>query len=119
MDSTRSITRSDARASNLKSTHRREHVLCCSQQFFVGHVVDDLGRTDAGCEHEGAAAAALLLVAGGERDKLVRRCLEWWDWAIAQDEVCHAREVVVRNAFARERKVQRGDHAPGDGLSMQ
>jgi hypothetical protein len=63
--------------------HVLEHGLGGGQKFGVGDVVGDFGGAYAGGRDEGAAAAAPLFVAGGERDQFFGVGFEGWDGAVA------------------------------------
>ena len=73
----------------------------------------------AGGEDEGAAAAALLFVAGGEGDEFGGIGAEGWDRAVAEDQVRHAGEFFVGDPATVERDVEGGDAAPGDCFAVE
>ena len=99
--------------------HEGEHGFGGGEEFGFGDVADDFGFADGGGEDEGADAAAVLLVAGGEGDEFFGGGFEGWEWAVAEDELRDAVGVFLADGFAGDGYVEGGDAAPGDGFAVE
>src|SRR5580658_1702441 len=85
----------------------------------VSYIFDDDGFSDAGGEDEAASSGFIFLVAAGGVEQLGNACAEAGQRSIGADGLVDACGIFFREECAGAADVERGEHAPRDGFSVE